>query len=341
MADRAAAPAPRAGASLVVVLSFEGREDTLRCVGSLVEGSAAHTVLVVDNGSHDGTVEAVESRFPQVRTYPTGGNLGFAGGMDAGISWGLAHGFEVVTVLNNDTGVDAGCRARLVATVLEGPGTGDPADGAAYAVSPRVTYLDDPARAWFDGGLLDPADGLPRHASPAESAALAARAAGPGEAYTVDLLAGCCITATAATWRRVGDFDQRYFLNFEDSDWSLRARAAGVTLLVEPRATVRHRVSGSFVGQHSYLGTYYYTRNLLLFARSWRGHGPRGTVMLWRRVLRPLPSQLRRDGLRESSRRATVVAAGVLAHLTRRYGRAPGGLERRAARWSGARQVAR
>jgi len=337
MSDRRPTPDPAAvdtPTSLVVVLSFEGREDTLRCVASLVEGSAAHTVLVVDNGSHDGTVGAVETGFPQVRTHPTGDNLGFAGGMDAGIAWGLAHGFEVITVLNNDTVVDAGCLDRLVATVRGDTGTGDPTDGKRYAVSPRVTYLDDPSRAWFNGGLLDPVDGLPRHASPPESAVLAAQASRPGGAYPVDLLAGCCITATAGTWRRVGDFDERYFLNFEDSDWSLRARAAGVTLLVEPGATVRHRVSGSFVGQHSYLGTYYYTRNLLLFAKTWRGHGPRGAVMLWRRVLRPLPSQLRRDGLRESSRQATVVAAGVLAHLTRHYGRAPRRLERRAGRWA-------
>jgi GT2 family glycosyltransferase len=254
--------------------------------------------------------------------------------MDAGIAWGLAHGFEVVTVLNNDTVVDPGCLDRLVATVLEGPGAEALADGAAYAVSPRVTYLDNPSRAWFDGGLLDPADGLPRHTSPAESAALAARAAPPGGAYPVDLLAGCCITATAGTWRLVGDFDERYFLNFEDSDWSLRAREAGVTLLVEPRATVRHRVSGSFVGQHSYLGTFYYTRNLLLFARSWRGHGTRGAAMLWARVIRPLPSQARHDGAREALRRGAVVGAAVAAYLSRRYGRAPARVERRAARWA-------
>jgi len=316
-------PSP-GGRSLVVVLSFEGRDDTLRCVTSLLEHAADHAVLVVDNGSHDGTLAELDERYPQVEKHQTGRNLGFAGGMNAGVSWGLSRGYATITVLNNDTVVEAGALDRLVAAATEAP----------TAVSPRIVYLTDPTREWFAGAVLDSRDGLPRHTAPAESARLAASAATSGGRYPVELLAGCCITATAETWRLVGGFDERYFLNFEDSDWSLRARAAGVSLLVEPRATVAHRVSGSFVGEYSYLGTYYYTRNLLLFARSWRGHGPRGGAMLWRRILRPLPSQLRRTGVREATRRTMMSAAGVVAHLVRRYGRAPASLERCAARWA-------
>ncbi|GMA24897.1 hypothetical protein GCM10025864_26560 [Luteimicrobium album] len=316
-----------AGRSLVVVLSFEGREDTLRCVASLVDGSPAHTVLVVDNGSGDGTVAAVEERFPQVRTHETGANLGFAGGMNVGVARGLAEGFDAITILNNDTVVEPGAMDRLVAAAMRD----------AVAVSPRVVYLADPTRDWFAGGVLDPHDGLPRHAPYDEARYRAETADAAGGCYPVDLLAGCCIAASSSAWRRVGGFDERYFLNFEDSDWSLRARAAGFSLQVDPRAVVRHRVSASFVGQHSYLGTFYYTRNLLLFARTWRGHGPRGWAMLWRRVVRPLPSQLRGTGIRESARRTAVVASGVVAHLTRRYGRAPRALERRATSWAGRR----
>ena len=79
------------------------------------------------------------------------------------------------------------------------------------------------------------------------------------------------MTATAETWRRVGFLDERYFLNFEDSDWSMRARAVGVPLVVDTRVTIEHAVSASFTGAYSYLGLYYYARNGLLFGRE-HGH---------------------------------------------------------------------
>ncbi|MEN5074867.1 glycosyltransferase family 2 protein [Isoptericola cucumis] len=311
---------------LVVVLSWHGRHDTLRCVDSLVAGSPATDVLVVDNGSDDGVLDAVTERWPHVATLQTGDNLGFAGGMDRGLAWGLERGYGLLTVLNNDTLVDPGALDRLAALATAG----------AVAASPRIVRLGaGPDGAgdgdlWFAGAVLDDVDGLPRHRSAAEAAAELAA----GEPFGADLLTGCCVCATAATWRHVGGFDARYFLDFEDSDWSLRARQRGVRLVVDPGAVVRHRVSASFTGPASYLGTFYYARNALLLAGRWHASGVRRWGVLRHRVL-PRPVRTWRDhGPREGLRTAVVVATALAAHVVGAHGRAPRALEALAATWA-------
>ncbi|PRZ06421.1 hypothetical protein BCE75_106139 [Isoptericola sp. CG 20/1183] len=312
---------PRTVRSLVVVLSFHGADDTLACVDSVVQGCPGHDLLVIDNGSFDGVLDKVRGEWPDVMTMQTGTNLGYSGGMNAGLARGLSSGYDVVTVLNNDTLVEAGALDELVAV----------AAGGATAVSPRVLYQDDPDRAWFEGGLLDPDDGLPRHMTTAE--AVAAGREVDGDPYAVDLLAGCCVTASATTWRDVGLFDDRYFLNFEDSDWSMRARRRGVALRVVPRSRVRHGVSRSFTGAYAYLGTYYYLRNLLLFARTWLP-GRQRRRLLRTRVLPSPVRDARERGPRAGLRTGRILVAVALAQVRRRYGRAPSRLERRARRWS-------
>jgi len=313
---------------LVVVLSWRGRRDTLACVASLVDGSPGVDVLVVDNGSEDGVLDAVRDRWPHVATLQTGENLGFAGGMNRGLAWGLERGYALLTVLNNDTVVDPGALDRLAAL----------AAGRA-AAGPRIVRLapgrhagpeDDDAPLWFAGGVLDALDGLPRHRAAEEAAADVAA----GRPFATDLLTGCCVCASAGTWREVGPFDPRFFLNFEDSDWSLRARRAGVRLVVDPGAVVRHRVSASFTGPASYLGTFYYARNALLFAARWREAGVSRRGLLRHRVV-PQPVRTWRDhGPREGLRTAVVVAAALAAVAVRSFGRAPRALEALATSWA-------
>ena len=324
---------------VVVVLNYHGAADTVSCVSSLVTGSPEARVLVVDNGSYDGALDEVRSRWPAVRTLQVADNLGFAGGMNVGLRWALdaltdpasgaaAHGraeTDTVTVLNNDTVVPPGTIARLAQTARTGA-----------AVSPEVRYLAEPDRVWFGGGTVDPRTNLARHLTDEELAAVD-RVAHDTALRQTDVLAGCCVTATVATWRRVGLFDERYFLIFEDSEWSLRAGEAGVPLVVDRDAVLGHRVSASFIREHSYLGLYYYTRNGLLFGRGRCG----GSIVeagrfLRHHVLPAVSTPLRRGERREGLRAALVLAHAVLDHARGRYGRVPGHLEQRARRWSAA-----
>ena len=304
---------------VVVVLNYNGWDDTERCVRSLLSGSPDAKVIVVDNGSETGFSDDVADRWPGVVTLRNDRNLGFTGGMNVGVRAALERDADTVTILNNDTVVSAGAIA-LLGSVAE----------TGVAVSPEVRYLDRPEEVWFGGGAVNPTTNLPHHVAPN-----ALPAPGADGLRPTDMLAGCCVTATADTWHRVGFLDERYFLNFEDSDWSMRARAAGVPLVVDTRVTIEHAVSASFTGAYSYLGLYYYARNGLLFGRE---HGrrpfPANVRFLRRHVLPDVVGRARRGSAKESVRRMAVLGYALTDVVRGRFGAAPQSLVERATRWS-------
>ncbi|SEB83967.1 hypothetical protein SAMN04489806_1914 [Paramicrobacterium humi] len=297
---------------VVVILNWYGRDDTVACVESVLYGSPDVTVLVVDNGSFDGALGEV-SDLERVQTLQLPHNLGFAGGMNRGLAFALEAGATMVTILNNDTLIPPGAMRVLHRHAESGA-----------AVSPTVMYRDDPTRVWFGGGAIDMPDGYPHHIAPQE---LQGCVDGVRE---TSVLAGCCITATSDTWRRVGLFDERFFLNFEDSEWSLRARAAGVRLGVACDARIFHAVSASFRGAASTLGTYYFLRNGLLFTRI----AGAGTTARMRFIRRFSPLRRRQLGVRDVIRGGIVAGFAIGSYLLGRFGEAPPFLQRRAREWA-------
>lgn len=307
------------GPDVVVVLSYKGADDTMACVHSLISGSPSVDVLVVDNGSEDGVLDRVAVEWPQVHTLQTGINLGFCGGMNAGLRWALERGARTVTVLNNDTSIPVGAMERLVARALEGS-----------VVSPEVRYADHPDVVWFDGGLVDPETTLPRHRQGAELLR-----APDAELSTTPILAGCCVTATSSVWNEVGLFDERFFLMFEDAEWSVRAGRGGVRLIVDHSVTIYHKVSASFKGPFVYLGLYYYTRNGLKFGSIYRPWSPRARLRFLRRHVLTAPvARLRQRDTRVALRMLLTVATAVAARVVGAYGRAPRMVEEVAQKWA-------
>ena len=288
----------------LVVLNWHGREDTLELLEGLVAEPA--TILVVDNGSYDGTLEAVEQRFPSVRTLQTDANLGYAGGNNVGIELALAAGADVVGVLNNDTLVEPAFLAPLLAVLATHPRS---------AVSPDIRYASEPDVSWFRGSFIDDHTGWPQHLPPERQPSV------DGGPFTSPVLTGCCIVAGAEVSRSVGGFDDGMFLIFEDSDWSRRAVSHGVELLVVPASRIRHKVSRSFTGLSGALGTYYFARNGTVFA--WRHLGAIATLrFLWHAVARPDARQL---VVSRRHRLLKVIAAwGVLHAALGRRGPARG-----------------
>lgn len=274
----------------LIILNWNGCQDTLELLDGL-RGVQAE-VLLVDNGSTDATVDEVRKRFPEVRVLENGENLGYAGGNNRGIEYALARGAEVVGVLNNDTLADPKFLAPLVAAVRS---------DERLAVSPEVRYASDPAVPWFRGGVVDSRIGRPVHA----------------DTDKTDFLTGCCLVANATAWRMVGLFDERLFLIFEDNDWSWRARRCGVRLKVVDDSIVLHKVSRSFTGVAADIGTYYFSRNALVFAA--RHLGASAVIRAtWFEVLRPAVRDVRQG--RPGS--ATLRTLGLLAAAVGRRGRA-------------------
>jgi hypothetical protein len=248
----------------VVVLNWNGLEDTRALLPTLAccrapEGWRVR-VLVVDNGSSDGSAAALGREFPDVGLLALPENRRFAGGCNAGLERALAEGADAVMLLNNDTEADPGLCAELLLALER-----DPRAGAA---APLIHFQRPAGVIWYAGGRCTPALGLAAHRGLRRPDRGQYRAVEP-----TGYLTGCCLLATRAAWERVGPLDERYFIYAEDADWCLRARAAGFRLLFVPAARLSHKVSASS-GAASPWKIYQRLRaNLALFSRHARGVG--------------------------------------------------------------------
>ena len=264
--------------TVIVVLNWNGKEDTLACLHSLAQvETPEHEVLVVDNGSEDGSEEAIRAAFPEVPVLQTGSNLGFAGGNNAGIDWALAHGAGYVLLLNNDTLVEPDFLTHMVATAESGPRVGIVGASIAYAASPQKLWA-------FGGGRFDIATGWVRHLShPVPSSELRPRG------YRHFYITGCTMLLRRSLLEEVGVLETSYFHFCEDVDLCLRSEKAGYELAVAQEARILHKVSAT-TRISSPLFLYYNLRSRLSLVRR---HGPpgapsrRAVVILWLRLWRP------------------------------------------------------
>ena len=236
----------------LVVLNWNGFEDTVECLESCRAISCPNLrVLLVDNGSEDGSEARLRERFPEVELIETGRNLGFAGGNNVGIRRALAQGAAYVVLLNNDTVVDPGFVASLVKTAQSDPKVG--------MLCSKIYRFDERDVLWYAGGDMNEWLGLGKH-----------RGDGERDAGQFDLVAevnrptGCSLMVTRALCERVGLLDEDYFLYCEDLDWGLRSRKAGFKVVYDPGSRVWHKVSRSSAGKQSGVVLYYYSRNMLL-----------------------------------------------------------------------------
>jgi len=235
-----------------VVLSWNGREDTLDCLASLREVRFEPlTVVVVDNGSSDGTAEAVEAAFPEAVVVRSEENLGFSGGNNLGIREALRRGGDYVLLLNNDTLVDPGMVAALV---TEAEGRED-----AGALCPLMYYAHEEGLIWYAGADFDP-----RRGHNGRLAGYRERDTGRySEVREITQASGAAMLVPARVIDEVGGLDENLFLHVEDVEWSLRIGRAGYRLYFVPSATLRHKVSVDSGGEQSPSLAYYGTRNTL------------------------------------------------------------------------------
>jgi len=218
----------------VIVLNWNGKDDLLRCLGSLEPLlSDRFRVLAVDNGSTDGSADAVRQRFSGVELLALERNFGYAGGNNAGFRHAMQKNPEYVVFLNNDTVVAPDAVARLTAVLRD--------DSDAGIAVPEIFYMDDPDRIWYAGGVVRLGLGLVRHEGIRELY-------GPAYARRKETgyATGCCIAMRSLDFERLGGFDERFGMYCEDVDLSLRVRKAGLTVICEPAARVWHRVSASY-----------------------------------------------------------------------------------------------
>jgi GT2 family glycosyltransferase len=216
-----------------VVLNWNGWRDTIACLESLRRLDVVPRVIVVDNGSTDGSPDRIRAEAPWAQLVQLPSNRGFSCGMNAGIAAALREAslVDYVWILNNDTLVEPSTLSCMVAL-------GD-SDARIGVVGCRLVNADGSGRiqAMGGGGINRWLGTTSTDLEPSPRAC--------------DHLVGASLIVRTTLLGQVGGFDERYFFYLEDTDLSLRARRAGWRLAVAEDATVIHRRGASIGGGSS------------------------------------------------------------------------------------------
>ena len=215
-----------------VILTFNHYDDTRECLASLRKiDYETLSVLVVDNGSSDGTPERVTADFPNVEVIETGKNLGVPWGYNVGFSHALRSGAEYVLMLNNDTVVDPEMLGHLLDAAQSDPDAG--------ILVPKILYYDDPDIIWSAGGrhrVLPPAHVIVGQDQSSDMFE---------KPFYLEYALSCGLLIHRRAFEKAGLFDPGYFFFFDDWDFSHRVRAHGLHITFVPEARMWHKVSKS------------------------------------------------------------------------------------------------
>lgn len=258
----------------VVILQFNNSEDTIRCLESVKELDYDNLeVIVVDNASKVKHFNAVrffvesqekigETRFKLITSRS---NLGYAGGNNIGTKYALENSADYVLILNPDTTVKSNLLTKLVETAKKNPKAG--IIGTAINEGDRIVYCGE--IKWLKPELEHLTQKpLPR------------RQAGKTRNLKPDFyIPGVAMLISKRVFEKIGFLDEKYFLYFEDADYSLRAKKAGYNLGIEKKTMVYHQASASTSSLGAPLLLRYHYRNAHLFNAK--------NAPLWARILLP------------------------------------------------------
>jgi GT2 family glycosyltransferase len=241
-----------------IILTWNSDDDALTCLSSLAaQDYPCLHVLVIDNGSVDGTPQRIAAGFPALELLRLERNTGFAAANNIGIRRALAAGAGYVLLLNDDTRLEPDAIALLTAAAAADPRLG--------IVGPSIVSWQNPAIVYL-GGRIDwrSGDGLEVLATP--------------ETLTqprvdVEFVPGCALLIKAAVIRQIGLLEESYFAYYEDVDWCLRGARAGFQCAVVPAARVLHQNTIDVHRQETLRSLYYPRRNQVLFLRRYLATG--------------------------------------------------------------------
>jgi GT2 family glycosyltransferase len=274
----------------LIIVSFNTRQMTLDCLQSVYTSFRASDlsfeVLVVDNASTDGSVEAIRSSFPEVRVFESNENLGF--GKANNLAMKNAEG-EFFLLLNSDAFLIDNAAEELLKRLEATP--------KAAATAPRILNADgslqrsvwnypSPARSWFDNsglGLLLRKLKLNRdyHSWNHDTE------------RTIDWAIGACLLVRREVFEKLGGFDEQFWMYAEETDWQKRWRDAGWQILFVPSARVTHIGGASGAGLASVKAAFFDSYDIYLN----KHHGRLGVIsariaMIYGLLLRLPPTLL-------------------------------------------------
>ncbi|MBI3963194.1 MAG: glycosyltransferase family 2 protein [Deinococcus sp.] len=259
----------------MVIPTYNRRTDVLECLASVyAQDYPNFEVIVVDNGSEDGTYQAIQERFPAAQVVREERNCGVTGGRNRGLE--QARG-DFILFLDHDTLADPGMLRALVQVAQAHPKAG--------IIGPKIYVYEEPDRIYSVGHQVSLVSG---------------RVLGYGglDRGQFEQVVEIASTPTAIFVRKavvetIGGFDDLYFATYEDADFCQRARRAGFKILLAPQAklwTKIHRPSDAplalqRIGLVNVWRTHFISRNKIIFMRR---HASPCQLVLFLAVFLPL-----------------------------------------------------
>lgn len=227
----------------VIIPNYNGRRLIDICLASLYNQKVSpNEIIIVDNGSKDGSKELVSKKYPEVRIISFSKNQGFSRAVNMGIKKAR---FDKVFILNNDTKVTQDCLKFLLDDLER--------KADLCAVAPKILLSTE--RIDSAGSFVNEfGQAFHRREKEAEKKQL----------EEVFLIAGAAVLCRKRVFEKIGYFEEKFFAYGEDVDWSFRAQLNGCKFLCDHRAIVYHRHKATSLKDPRYL-EYLQFRNAYLF----------------------------------------------------------------------------
>ncbi len=238
----------------VILVNYNGKAYNDKCIASILRSTIGSRIeiVVVDNASTDDSLAALYANWGenlQVHILPLDDNYGFSRANNEGIRWSIGQGIEYFLLLNNDTEVEPDAIGKMLRYHQETKGI----------IVPKVLYADKKDTVWCAGGSFSP---IIRKA-----AQRGLNETDQGQYDTngeCEFANGCAMLLSKEIIEENGFLDERFFLYYEDTEYSMRASKNGIGIWYRADAVVYHKVNGSTKGNEKPANAYYISRNWLL-----------------------------------------------------------------------------
>lgn len=222
------------GSLYIIIVNWNSKDDTILCVNSLIKaGASPDNIVVVDNASSDGTVDALRHQYgSQIHLIIIDKNLGYGGGLNEGINFVFKYNASWLLLLNNDVVVDSHFFDELINVSNEEPNI--------KIISPIIYEYAHPKRIWFVGDKIIPFTLLTRslYRGIMDQGKL-------NNLIPVDFISGCAMMIHRSVFDAIGLFSTSFFMYGEEVDFLQRARMAGFHSVTATRAKMWHKISAS------------------------------------------------------------------------------------------------
>lgn len=232
----------------IVVVIYNSAAFIEKFIQNIEKAVSLSHLIIVDNNSKDATDSIIE-RYKKITFIKSPKNLGYAGGNNLGIKHAIKHGAKYIFILNPDVFLDKNCIKYLLENFSKNEKLG--------IAGPKI--LTNDKKIWSLGGIIDKkrySAGLIKYGINESS-----KVSFSGK---VDFISGTAILIDKKVFDKIGFFDEKYFLYYEDVDFCVRANKVGFDLYIDMKAKIIHYESSS-VGKNSKNMQYYMARNHLMF----------------------------------------------------------------------------